>query len=87
MQLPPKRKHVTIFVDPETESKPTTKSTGPNGQSNVVLAKLYLDRLGAYHQVLRFLGLLSTLYVMNAARWSETSSQVVDSHRTRGAGL
>ena len=70
----PKRKQVTIFVDPETESKPTTASKGKSGRSNVVLATLYLDRLGVYHQVLRFLGMLSTLYVMNAAPWSETSS-------------
>ena len=77
MDLPPKRKQVIIFVDPETESKPTTDSRGEDGQSNVVLATLYLNRLGAYHQVLRFLGLLSTLYVANAAPWSETSSQII----------
>ena len=65
---------VTIFVDPETESKVTTASKGENGRSNVILATLYLDRLGAYYQVLRFLGLLSTLYVMNAAPRSETLS-------------
>ena len=70
----PKRKQVTIFVDHETESIPTTASKGEGGRSNVVLATLYLDRLGAYGQVLRFLGLLPTLYVMNAAPRSETLS-------------
>ena len=70
----PKCKQVTIYVDPETESEPTTASKGESGRSNVVLATLYLDRLGAYGQVLRVLGLLSILYVMNAAPRSETSS-------------
>ena len=76
VKLPPKRTQVTIFVDPETESKPTTENTAPDGQSNVFLMQLYLDRLGAFDQVLRFLGLLSTLYVMNATPWSETSSAI-----------
>lgn len=76
VKLPPKRTQVTIFVDPETESKPTTENTAPDGQSNIFLIQLYLDRLGAFHQVLRFLGLLSTLYVMNATPWSETSSAI-----------
>ena len=66
VDLPPNRKQVTIFVDPETESKPTTASKAPDGQSNVVLATLYLNRLGVFHQLLRFLGLLSTLHVINA---------------------
>ena len=67
VDLPPNRKQVTIFVDPETESKPTIDSRAADGQSNVVLATLYLNRLGAFHQVLRFLGLMSTLYVINAS--------------------
>ncbi|KAL9135289.1 MAG: hypothetical protein Q9175_003525 [Cornicularia normoerica] len=64
VDLPPKRNQVTIFVDAETESTPTIASKGADGQSNAVLVTLYLDRLGAYHRVLRFLGLLSTLYVI-----------------------
>lgn len=82
--LPKQRKRVTIFVDPETESQPTAESTAPDGQSNVVLAKLYLDRLGRYDQLLRFLGLLSTLYVMNAEPWSESSSQNGALHSSEG---
>ena len=70
----PKCRQITIYVDPETESIPTTASRGESGRSNVILATLYLDHLGAYGQVLRFLGLLSTLYVMNAAPWSDPSS-------------
>ena len=66
VDLPPKCKQVTIFVDPKTESKPTIESKADDGQSNVVLATLYLNRLGVFHQVLRSLGLLSTLYVINA---------------------
>ena len=64
VDLPPKRNQVTIFVDAETESTRTIASKGADGQSDVILVKLYLDRLGAYHRVLRFLGLLSTLYVI-----------------------
>ena len=87
MDLPPKRKQVTIFVDPETESKPTIASRGADGQSNVILATLYLNRLGVYHQVLRFLGLLSTLYVINAGPWSETSSQNIGNQNAGNAGV
>lgn len=65
VELPTRSKHVTLFVDGETESQLTTKSMGDDGQSNVLLAHLYLDRLGPYGQIFRFLGLLSTLYVMN----------------------
>lgn len=83
VKLPPKRTQVTIFVDPETESKPTTENTAPDGRSNVLFIQLHLDHLGAFHQVLRSLGLLSTLYVMNATPGSETSSTV---HSHDGAG-
>lgn len=76
VDLPPKRNQVTIFVDPETESKPTIDGRGEDGQSNVVLATLYLNRLSGYRRFLRFLGLLSTLYVVHAAPWSEIGSQI-----------
>lgn len=62
--LPPKCRQVTIFVDAATESKPTTASRGPGGQSNVEVGTLYLDHLGAYSQFLRRIGVLSTSYVM-----------------------
>lgn len=75
LDLPPNRRQVTIFVDRQTESKPTIASQGADGRSNVQLATLYLDHLGAFHRVLHFQGLLSTLYVMTAAPRSETSSQ------------
>ncbi|KAF6226435.1 hypothetical protein HO133_009301 [Letharia lupina] len=77
VKLPARSKQVTLFVDEETQSKLTTRSTGRDGQSNVLLAQLYLDRLGPYGQIFRFLGLLSTLYVMNAGPLSETSSQTI----------
>ena len=75
VKLTSRSKQVTLFVDEETESKLTTQSTGSGGQSNILLARLHLDRLGTYGQIFRFLGLLSTLYVMNAGPFSETSSQ------------
>lgn len=76
--LPARSKKVTLFVDEETGSKLTTRSTGSDGQSNVLLAQLHLDRLGLYGQIFRFFGMLSTLYVMNAGSLSETSSQTID---------
>ena len=77
LDLPSNCNQVTIFVDSQTESIATTERTGKDGRGNEVLTTLYLYRLGAFDQVLRFLGLLSTLYVMNAAPWSETSSQSI----------
>ena len=63
-----------LYVDEETRSELTTQSTGQDGQSNVLLAQLHLDRLPTYGQVFRFFGLLSTLYVMSKGPLSETSS-------------
>ena len=76
IDLPPKHRKVTIFVDRETESKTTTEFKGADGKSNVILATLNLHRLGTYHRALRFLGLLSTLYVANVAPWCETLPRV-----------
>jgi hypothetical protein len=75
IDLPPRKNEITLFVDPETESKPTTENT-TDGHTNVMLAKLYLDRLGTINQILRFLGQLSTLYVTNIGTWSETASRI-----------
>jgi len=74
LKIPSRRKRVTIFVDPETEAIPTTE-IATDGLYNVVLAKLYLDELGRYHRFLRFLGLLTTLYVLHPASWAESSSR------------
>jgi len=73
IELPRRKTQVTIFVDPETESVPTTEHAS-GGHSNVMLVKLYLDRLGKWNQVLRCLGQLRTLYVSNIEPWSETAS-------------
>ncbi len=75
VKIPSKNRLVTIFVDPETESKPTTESAAQDGRSNVVLTQLHLDQLGLYGQILRYAGLLSTCYVTNAPPLSEVSSQ------------
>ena len=75
VKLPARKSLVTLFVDEETESKLTTQRTGKDGQSNILLAQLHLDRLPPYGQVFRFFGLLSTLYVMGKGPLSETSSQ------------
>ncbi|KAG8531350.1 uncharacterized protein KY384_002979 [Bacidia gigantensis] len=72
--LPRNGRQVTIFVDRETESEVTTKST-EDGRSNIILTNLYLDKLDRRHQLQRFFGILSTLYVMSAAPVSEVSSQ------------
>ena len=67
VELPPGQSEVTIYLDPETEAIPTTAHVDDAGHSNVMLARLFLDRLGAQNNVLRLLGLLSTscIYVMN----------------------
>ena len=78
VKLPARSKQITLFVDEETESRITTQSTGNDGQNNVLLARLHLDRLGLYGQIFRFLGLLSTLYVINVGPFSEASSILVD---------
>ena len=72
----PTGKQVTIFVDDETESKPTIASKGPRGERNVELATIYLDRLGIIPNLFRFFGQLSTLYVMKTTPWSETLSPI-----------
>ena len=66
MKFPARSKQVTLFIDGKKESQLTTKSAGDDGQSNVMLAQLYLDRLGPSGQIFRLLGMLSTLYVVNA---------------------
>ena len=78
MKFPARSKQVALFVDEETELGVTTRSTGRNGQSNVLLAQLHLDHLGIGGQIVRFLGMLSTLYVMNGSSLSKTPSEVID---------
>ena len=63
LPLPSGYDRVTIFVDAETESKPSIKNIGEDGQINVMLATIYLNRLGTMNRVLRRMGFLSTLYV------------------------
>lgn len=75
IKIPAQNRLVTIFVDAETESKPTIHSAAQDGRSNVVLTRLQMDRVGLYGQFLRRVGLLKTCYVRNAPPVSETSSQ------------
>ncbi|MCJ1473729.1 hypothetical protein MMC13_002380 [Lambiella insularis] len=86
VHLPPGQDQVTIFVDPRTESEPTTEQS-TDGHGNVMLTKLYLHRLGIWNQILRHLGGLSTLYVKNITAevhdWSDVndwSSTISESH-------
>jgi len=66
------QKEVTVFVDPNTEEVTTDNET--NGQSNVMLAKLYLDQLSLTNRVLQALSKISTLYITNLRPVSEGSS-------------
>lgn len=75
IKIPASNWLVTIYVDAETESKPTTKAV-EDGRSNIVLTQLHLNRVGFWGQILRRVGLLSTCYVMNAPPLSEASSQM-----------
>ena len=80
--LPRRQSIVAIFVDPETESRPTTQNTDDDGYSNLLLTRLHLDRLGTVNRVLRCLGFISGIYVMNASpQRSESSSLKIDGPR------
>lgn len=67
--LTKREKEVTIYVDPYTQSRPTTDSSTTDGHSNIMLAKFYLDRipLGGLNQIVRLFGGFSTLYIVNAS--------------------
>ena len=78
MKFPARSKQVALFVDEETGSEVTTRSMERDGQSNVLLAQLHLDHLGFGGQIVRFLGMLSTLYVMNGSSLSKTPSEAID---------
>lgn len=70
VNLPSGLSQVTIFLDSETATTPTTEETTEDGDSNVRLAKIYLNKLGFLNSVLRSLGQLSTLYVKKIEPWS-----------------
>lgn len=74
VKLPSGQKQVTIFLDSQTVTTPTLTEIAPDGESNVKIAKIYLNKLGFSNSVLRFLGQLSTLYVKKIKYSSETSS-------------
>jgi len=59
-------------------SEPTTEITA-DGSNTVMLAKLYLNRLGRRNQILRHLGKLSTLYVTKMQTYNENSTVVATS--------
>lgn len=84
VKLPSGLSQVTIFLDSQTVTTPTTKEIAEDGDSNVKLAKIYLNKLGFSNSVLRFLGQLSTLYVKNLKPWSETSSFASSTHNVGG---
>ncbi|MCJ1423117.1 hypothetical protein MMC29_000998 [Sticta canariensis] len=71
-ELPSGLSHVTIFLDSQTQTMPTTEET-TDGDSNVKLAKIHLNKLGFSNSVLRSLGQLSTLYVKKIKPYSESS--------------
>ncbi|KAM0800719.1 hypothetical protein BDR22DRAFT_230520 [Usnea florida] len=76
LDLPPKQDRIAIFVDPETEFRVTTASTGASGRCNIEIATLYLDKLDRRDRKLRSRGQLSKLYVF----LEELGSQVSSSH-------
>ncbi|KAK0515928.1 hypothetical protein JMJ35_001962 [Cladonia borealis] len=71
----PKHDHVTIFLDLEAGSEPTTARISAGGVSNKELAKLDLASLGI---IPRWFCSRSTLYVTNVAlEKGETSSEIM----------
>ena len=83
VKLPSGLSQVTIFLDSKTVTTTTNEIT-TDGDSNVKLAKIYLNKLGFSNSVLRFLGQLSTLYVKKIKPWSETSSLASSPHSVGG---
>jgi hypothetical protein len=75
IDLGSRRKEITLFVDPDITSEPTTEIKS-DGSNTVMLAKLYLNRLGRRNQILRHLGKLSTLYVTKVQPDCEDLAQV-----------
>ena len=67
LKLERRRSDVDIFVNSETESEPTTDGIDSHGHSNVLLARLFLDRLGYVNNFLRHIRLLSmsNIYLTN----------------------
>lgn len=53
---------MALFIDPDSEAISLDESS-KKGLSNVPLAKLSLDRLGAWNRFLRSVGRMSSLYV------------------------
>ncbi|MCJ1424449.1 hypothetical protein MMC29_002337 [Sticta canariensis] len=82
VKLPSRLSQVTVFLNSKTVTT-TTKEITTDGDSNVKLAKIYLNKLGFSNSVLRFLGQLSTLYV-KIKPWSETSSFASSPHSVGG---
>ena len=63
LKFPARNSIVTIYVDRETESRPTLEIHDKDGRLNVMLTTMHLDRLQPHYQILRRVGLLSTCYV------------------------
>jgi len=83
--IPPGQDQVTVFVDPDTEQVTTNNET--NGQSNVMLAKLYLDKLSRMNKILRTCRQLSTLYITNLRPVSgESSASSMAEHNAISSG-
>ncbi|MCJ1270843.1 hypothetical protein MMC22_010740 [Lobaria immixta] len=73
LHVPSRTNEVTIFLDSETETKPTIEAADQKGHGNVMVATIRLNKLGFSNSALRFLGQLSTLYVKNLTAFGETT--------------
>ncbi|KAA6415181.1 MAG: hypothetical protein FRX48_01934 [Lasallia pustulata] len=63
-KLAPREDYLVFYLDYETRTELRTEHI-TDGQVNVLLAILHLDRLGLMNRILRFTGHLSTLYAYN----------------------
>ena len=67
---------VTIYLDNETETMPTTKHATKDGKSNVYLMRLHLNKLSAKDKIWRHLGQIRDLYIFNEPKnYSESASE------------
>ena len=78
LHIPRYQKRVVVYVDKVTESRPTTSKVTDNGERNIFLMTLYLGHLSILNSVLRILGRIESLYILNQdedySGWSSEGS-------------
>jgi DNA-dependent RNA polymerase auxiliary subunit epsilon len=71
LELPRRRKSVSLYVEQDDETKVKTQKTRKG--NDIFLARLTLDHLSLVNRAHIFLGLVSTLYVASGPHSSRSS--------------